>query len=242
MRFSFLDRVLALQEPVADSAPHCASRLYRLDSALPGARFTASIEAWWHPSGSASEEIVFQHLRLKSNAVTSRGSVLDAAEVNDKVNVSLAGRRVIPQSGVRLIDARAVLDVAKDDLDYAEQRAGIERRASIEAAGLEARYAHLLRLRDLFLSDSAMARLWWSTGDPDRLLQLADNKAKFDTIVSVVARSPDDLAPSDKIAPLIARFLASLGPDHREYLISQLAKIFENYRQPSLAEELRAID
>lgn len=241
MRFSLLDRLLTPDVPVPDSAPRSASRLYRLDSALPGARFAASIQAWWHPSGSVSEETVFQHLYQEANAVTSRVSVLDAAAANDKLNAALAARRVIPQNGIHLVDARVVLSVTKDDTDYAERRADIERQARVESAALEAKHAQLVRLRDLFLSDTAMARLWWSNGDPDRLLHLADNTTKFDTIVSMVATG-DGTAPSDKIAPLISLFLANLGPDHREYLISQLAKIFESYRQPSLAEELRAID
>jgi hypothetical protein len=240
MRFSLLDRVLAPQGPVPDPVPRSASRLYHLDSALPGACFAASIQAWWRPAESVSEETIFQHLHKEANAVTGSISVLDADAANDKVNGVFAARHMIPQGGIRLVDARATLSVAKDDLDYAERRAGIERQAHIEAAALEARYAHLVRLRELFLSDAAMAGLWWSNGDPDRVLRLDEHMSKLDTIVSMVSGSPGGPAQQDMIAPLIARFLTDLGPEHREYLISQLAKIFESYRQPSLADELRA--
>jgi hypothetical protein len=83
-----------------------------------------------------------------------------------------------------------------------------------------------------------MAGLWWSNGEPDRMLRLAEHAAAFDSLVSVVTGPHADPAQADKIAGLIGRFLADLGPDHRTLLIGQLAKVFESYHRPDLAEEL----
>lgn len=209
---------------------------------MTGAFFSASIQAQWLPNRMGCDIQVFQYLRDQGNAVTRHFSVLDAPAANDALNASFAARRVIPGSDIQLAYARATLDVAKDDRDFAERKADIERRASIQTADLEAKHAYLMRLRDLFLGDAAMTGLWWSNGDPDRVLRLADPALEFDAIVSKIAGSPN--SPElleDKIAPLIGRFLTGLGPDHREYLIGQLAKIFKSYHQPDLAEELPEI-
>jgi hypothetical protein len=224
--------------PVAADEPRGASRTYRLASLLPETSFSAAIQAWWHPADRGYEEIVFQYLWEVGRKETRRFSVLDSAAANDAINASFAAGRAIPGGGVQLVGARAELTVATDDLAFAERRATIERRASIEAAELETMHARLVKLRDLFLSDSVMAGLWWSNGEPDRMLGLAEHAPKFDSLVSVVTGSHADPARADPIAAIIGRFLADLGPDHRTLLIGQLAKVFVSYHQPGLAQEL----
>lgn len=240
MKFLF-DRFLGIESPAPDRGPESARREYRLDSAVQGAYFSASIQAWWLPVGPDRASRVFQYLWAQARAVTTRFSVLDATAANDALNEFYAIRRVIPDSDIQTVTARAVLEVAEKDREFAERKADIERRAIIEAADLEAKRAYLMRLRALFLGDAAMARLWWSNGDPDRVLRLGEHPEVFAAIVSSIAESSDSSVQPDKIAPLIGRFLADLGPHHREYLIGQLARIFENYQQQGLAEELRAM-
>ncbi|HLI37593.1 MAG TPA: hypothetical protein VKV80_09660 [Streptosporangiaceae bacterium] len=100
-----------------------------------------------------------------------------------------------------------------------------------------------MKLRDIFLGDSTMARLWWSNGEPDRLLRLADGGVeKFDAAVGMVTESRAGSAAADKIASLVERFLAGLRPDHRKLLITQLAKVFTSYQRAGLAEELTNSD
>jgi hypothetical protein len=239
MKLPLTGRLPRAQAPAPDVGRYAAARDYRLDSALPGALFLASIRASWLPHPMGGESRIFQHLGSMGNKVTSHFSVLDVAAANDAVNTSFATRREIPGSDIRLVFAHATLNVAQEDRDFAERKADIERRASIEAAGLEAKHAYLMRLRDLFLSDAAITGLWWSNGDPDRVLRLTEHAGAFDTIVSEITGSPHGPARQDKIAPLIDRFLTGLGPDHREYLIGQLAKVFDGYQQSDLAEELR---
>lgn len=71
------------------------------------------------------------------------------------------------------------------------------------------------------------------------MLRLTDDSVKPDGIVSMVAATDTDpVQREDKIASLIERFLDGPGPSHREWLISQLAWVFESYQQPGLAEEL----
>jgi len=239
MRRSWFSDLLGTPASPEATADHLdASRTYRLASVLPEAAFSAVIRAWWRPANRGYEEIVFQYLLEEGHKATRRFSVLDAAAANDAVNASFAVRRVIP-GGVQLVGARTELTVATDDLAFAERKADIERRASIEAAELETMHIRLVKLRDLFLSDSVMAGLWWSNGEPDRMLGLAEHAGKFDRLVSVVTGSQAGSARADTIAGLIERFLADLGPDHRTFLIGQLAKVFESYHQPGLAEKLR---
>jgi hypothetical protein len=166
--------------------------------------------------------------------------VFDTAAAQDPLNSTYAALPgEVSGAGVQLVSARAALDVAKDDLDFAERKASIQRQTTLDAASLEATQARLTKLRDLFLSDSAMAGLWWFNGEPDRLLQLESNAVKFEKVVSAVAESPSGAANANKIANLLECFLADLGPDHRELLIAQLAKIFTGYQRPELAEDLQ---
>jgi hypothetical protein len=239
MRLSWLvHHMWGPAEPAADARPHSVSRSYRLESALPAAPFSATIQAWWLPADPTSDWLVFQHLLEEGSAVSRRFSVLDVAAANDALNATFAVKRMIPHSNVQVVATRAELGVGKDQLAFAEQKAAIELRASIDAAEMDATYARLSKLRDLFLSDSAMAGLWWSQGEPDRMLHLAENSGKLDSIVSTVAASHAGPVQEEKIASLIGRFLEGLGPSHREWLIGQLAKVFESYQQPGLAEEM----
>jgi hypothetical protein len=223
-----------------DRSPDSARRNYRLESDMEGAYFGASIQAWWLPVGTNCEGQIFQYIGYHGNKVTRGFSVLDRAAANDALNAWFSVQRPIPDSGIELVSARADLNVADDVLDFAGRKADIQRRTSIESADLEAKHAYLTRLRDLFLKDGGMARLWWLNGDPDRLLRLADHTAEFDAVVNVIAGSRDPDVQPDQIAPIIDRFLTELSPRHREYLIGQLGQIFVSYEQPHLAEELRS--
>jgi hypothetical protein len=226
------------QVSVHDRSPDSGLRNYRLESDIEGAFFSASIQAWWLPGGINSDGQVFQYIARHGNGVTRRFSVLDRSAANDAINAWFAAQRTIPESGIELVSVRAELSVNDDVLAFAEQKAKIQRRTGIESADLEAKHAYLTRWRDLFLKDGVMARLWWLNGDPDRLLHLAEHDAKFDAIVNMIDGSDGQSAQPDQIAPIIDRFLAGLGPHHREYLIGQLAQILVNYERPDLAEEL----
>jgi hypothetical protein len=189
--------------------------------------------------GQAHDAIVFRSLREQGNAVTRRFSVLNTEAASDELNASFIGTRLLPGTGIQLLSASASLSVAEKDRDFAAKQATIARQADADAAELAAKHTHLMRLRELFLRDTATAMLWWSDGDRDRMLGLADHEKQFDTMVRLITGSPHGTAPPDEIAPLVASFLADLGPDHRRFLISQLAKVFESYHRPDLAEELR---
>jgi hypothetical protein len=224
---------------MADDHLQGASRTYRLASVLPEASFGAVIQAWWRAADQGREDIVFQYLRAKGNDMTGRFSVLDATAANDAINVSFAAAGLVVLPGdVSLVGARAELTVAANILAFAERRAEIERTASINATELEVLHARLVKLRDLFLCDSAMVRLWWSNGEPDKMVRLAEHAASFDSLVSMVSGAHAEPAQVEPIATLVWQFLADLGPDHRTLLIGQLAKVFESYQQPGLAEEL----
>jgi hypothetical protein len=226
--------------PVHDRSPDTARRQYRLESDMEGAYFGASIQAWWLPVAANCDGQVFQYIGHHGNKVTKDFSVLDRSAANDALNAWFSAQRPIPDSGIELVSARAELNVADEVLDFAGRKADIQRRTSVESADLEAKHAYLTRLRDLFLKDGGMARLWWLNGDPDRLLRLAEHTAEFDAIVNMIAGSQDRDAQPDHIAPIIDRFLTDLGPRHREYLIGQLGQIFISYEQSHLAEELRS--
>lgn len=227
------------QQAEPDGIPCRATRRYRLESALPDTYFAAAIQADWLPMGHGHDAIVFRFLSEQGNAVTRRFSILNAEEANDELNTLFAAARLPADVGIRLLSVRAALSVSDVDRDFASEQAVIARQAEADAAELVAKHAYLMRLRELFLRDSATAMLWWSNGDRDRVLRLAKEGEQFETLVGLVTRSPNSKVEPDKIAPLVASFLADLGVDHRTYLIGQLAKIFENYHRSDLAEELR---
>jgi len=223
-----------------DGLPENGSATYRLSSELDKALFTASIYARWLPPGRGGRALVLPHLRQEGDAVTKRFSVLDVAAANDALNMTFARMhgREIPGAGVRLVNATAMLRVDEDHRDFAERKASIERQARLDAAEVEATLTRLVRVRDVFFRDSAMACLWWSDGKRDKFLELDTNKDKFGTIVNLLTGSPAGHAEADRIAGLIDLFLKDLGPDHREYLAGQLGQIFTGYARPDLASEL----
>jgi hypothetical protein len=223
-----------------DAGQDTARRNYRFESDAEGACFSASLQAWWLPEGANCDGRVFQYVSYHGNKVTRSFSVLDRAAANDALNAWFAAQRAIPDSGIELLSVRAELTVADDILESASRIAEIQRRASIEATDLQAKHAHLMRLRDLFLTDAGMARLWWLNGDPDRLLSLVERTADFDQTVNMIAGSQSGGGQPDRIAPIVDRFLRDLGPRHREYLIGQLEHVFVSYGQPHLAAELRS--
>ena len=240
MRFSWLDQLLRRTSLADDGRPASGNRVYRLASDLAETSFVASIQVQWLPGEPAHEAPLFQYLGQESNRVTRRFSVLDTAAAQDALNSSFAALLgEVSGAGVQLVSARAALEVEKDDLNFAERKASIQRQTALDAASLESTQARLTMLRDLFLNDSAMAGLWWFNGEPDRLLQLEKNAGTFEKVVSMVAESHAGAAKANKIAGLIECFLADLGPDHRELLIAQLDRIFTSYQRPELSEELQ---
>jgi hypothetical protein len=233
-----LDRSSFAQQEEPNGSACRATRRYRLDSVLRDAHFDAEIQAEWLPMERGYDTIVFRFVGGHANAVTKRFSVLNADAANDELNEFLAAMQLPGELGIRLLSARVTLRVAVEDHDFALRQASIARQAQADAAELAAKHAHLMRLRELFLRDSAMAMLWWFDGDRDRMLSLTEKGDRFDTIVGLITNSPNVAPQSDKIAPLVADFLADLGVDHRTYLIGQLAKIFESYHRSDLAEAL----
>lgn len=212
---------------------------YQLDSNLAGSCFNAAVQASWRPRGREHGATVFHHLRLHANSVTSDFSVLNAMAAENALNKFFATEQLSTGTGIQVLSARATLRVADDVRSLAERRARNVRESQAVIAELAAKQAYLTRWRETFLRDPAAAMLWWADGDRDRLLQLSTKEKEFGAIVSLLGGTPTAPTRTDKIAPLVATFLSNLDVNDRSYLTSQLAKIFENYRRPDLAEELR---
>lgn len=216
---------------------------YRLPSELgTDAQFTATIHAWWESSGGGGQENVFPYLAACGAEITRKFSVLDVTETNDALTRTLsriAGSEV-PGTGIRLISASASLQVEDGHSKFAEQEADLNRQTRIHVDDAKATMARLTTIRDMFLHDSASAALWWSEGRPERLLELAAHKDKFSTVVNLLHGTPVDHGEADQTSELINVFLANLGPQHREYLLDQLARVFTSYDRPDLADKLKA--
>jgi hypothetical protein len=168
-----VDRWPFAQQEELNGSPCRATRRYQLDSALTGAHFDAEIQAEWLPLEQGHDVIVFRFLAQHANVVTSRFSVLNADAANDELNEFLAALQMPIDLGIRLLSVRVALRVTAEDRDFAARQASIARQAEADGAELAAKHAHLIRLRELFLRDSAMAMLWWFDGDRDRMLSLA---------------------------------------------------------------------
>jgi hypothetical protein len=202
MKPRWLEYVLG-PPPPSDGVGICEGhRIYRLKTDLAEAWFTASIQARWLSADPGHEALVFRHLRDVGNGVTCRYSVLDPAVAQDALNATLSALREIPGAGIQGMSAHAALSVAQEDLHYAERSAAIQRDQLVDIAKLESKHEGLTRLRDLFLSDGTMARLWWFDGDRERFLRLAEHDGKFDTIVSMFAATEENATPARRPADL----------------------------------------
>lgn len=216
------------------------SRTYRLASALHGAVFSARITASWSPNEPGSDATVFRFLGEQGNALTRRFSVLDVAAAQDALRRSFGQTSLSNDTKIQLWEARVELGVTQKDRDFAERQATIRQHADSGIAELEAKHAYLVRLRDLFLRDADMAMLWWSDGERDRMLDLATKEKDFAALVALLTGAANGTAQADTIAPLVASFLTGLSPEHHSYLTDQLARVFESYQRPDLAEKMRA--
>lgn len=225
-----------------DDPTRSGDATYRLVSELgDDARFIATIEATWESSGRIDRGRVLPYLRVAGEEVTRRFSVLDVADTRDaltRIFDRLRGYE-IPDAAARLTAASATLRVEDGDREFAERKADFRRRELLQDDELNARQRYLSSIRDMFLSDSAMAGLWWSEGKPERVLDLAIHKDKFGAVVSLLNGTAVERMEADKTGELINAFLADLGPEHREYLLNQLVRVFTSYDRPDLAGMLR---
>jgi hypothetical protein len=221
---------------------HSRDATYRLPSELgDDARFIATIGATWEPAGRGDQGLVLPYLRAVGEQVTRKFSVLDIADVHDALTMAFGRLRghEIPEASARLDAVNATLRVEEADREFAQRKSDFNREALLQNDELQSRLARLTTIRDLFLRDSAMAGLWWSEGKPDRILDLAARKDSLDAVVSLFNGTAADRAEADRTGELINVFLTDLGPEYREYLLNQLARVFVSYERPDLADGLR---
>ncbi len=227
------------QRAYADPGCNANAGPYRLASRLlTAAWFTATVSARW-VSSPEDGAAVFRYLVEDANKVTRQYSVLDASAAQDEVNHRLAVPQEIPGTGATLMAAHVTLTVTADDLEYAERRASIDRAAMLADAELEAQRDRLVKLRDVFLADTATARLWWFDGDPGKLLALADKENQFETVVQGIAESSASAADKDVVPGLVAQFLAELSPAEKTLLLGQLTNVFASYERQDLVAALQ---
>lgn len=217
------------------------SATYYLPSNLgQDAPFTVVVNAVWEPSSRGNGDRVLPFLAGEGAKVTRGFSVINVDAAKDALIDTFKRMRgyQIPEVGAILISAAP--EVRTDDhyRAFAQQKETLRLQALVHDEELKTKQAQLTRTRDMFLRDSAMAGLWWSQGQPDRLLELAAHKEKFGSVVSLLDGTAARNAEADRTGELINVFLADLRPEHREYLLGQLAQIFTGYGRQDLANQL----
>jgi hypothetical protein len=174
-----------------------ATNDYQLDSNLTASCFDATVQASWRPRGGGHDAIVFHHLRLYANTVTSGFSVLNAMAAENALNAFFATAQLPTGTSIQLLSARTKLRVADDVRSLVERRARNSRETQASIAELAAKQVYLTRWRELFLRDPATAMLWWADGDRDKLLQLAGKEKEFAAVVSIFGGTPNTATSLD---------------------------------------------
>ncbi|MEU8102782.1 hypothetical protein AB0C18_03535 [Nonomuraea muscovyensis] len=197
--------------------------------------------SWLLPPGSEpARDIEADACKSLTSTVTEvikPFSVLHREEAESAANLALARS----WSFQHLARARAALRVEPEAIEFARERMlrdlETRRRRAIQRAELD----RLESLRETMLRDTATARLWWTGGDPAKLLQLTEHGDKFERALSLLASSPESAGASREeavVAETVRDFLTGLQPEHRVFLLHQLVKVFSGYERPDLAARL----
>ncbi|MEU4235591.1 hypothetical protein AB0F17_65985 [Nonomuraea sp. NPDC026600] len=194
------------------------------------------------------EETYRAHRQLREvlERVTPTFSVLSEGEAQSEAEIAV--HRQARGIDRRLTSVQITLSANDDMKAYAEN---FERELR-QSALTEAMYAMKARqasyVRDHLLADAQIARLWWLDGRAEKLPELLNMGNNFEQVVGLVrdgmgsAKTPEEALVVERVAEIIKDFLAPLGAQHREVLLSQLGKIFESYEREDLVTNLQILN
>lgn len=223
-----------------------------LPSSLPEAYFEASLQLTWTIEGDGRppnmEETYKAHRQLREilEHVTCNFSVRSEGEAQGEAEIAVYRKaRGIDR---RLTSVQIKLSADQSMKAYAEDfEKELRRNALTEATyEMKARQAHYVR--DHLLTDAQIARLWWLDGKAEKLPELLKMGNNFEQVVGLVrdgmgpAAPPDEALLVERVAEVIKDFLAPLGAQHREILLSQLGQIFNSYEREDLVIKLQGLN
>ncbi|MFE3455728.1 hypothetical protein ACFXJ8_43145 [Nonomuraea sp. NPDC059194] len=239
------------QEPIEQ---HHQSRfsVRPLPSSLPEAYFEASLQLTWTIAGDGSppnmEEThrVHRQLREVLERVTPNFSVLSEGEAQSEAEIAVYRQaRGIDR---RLTSVQINLSASDEMKIYAENFEKELRQSALTEATYAMKARQARYVRDHLLADAQIARLWWLDGRPEKLPDLLKMGNNFEQVVGLVrdgmgsVKTPDEALVVERMAEIIKDFLAPLGAQHREILLSQLSQIFGSYEREDLARNLQSLN
>jgi len=215
----------------------------RLPSELLGVFFDATIEvhALLDQTQPALEARMFRKLEDAASLISARFSVLDSDRAAFEVTIGL--HDPIPGLPLRIDRVRVRLSADASAIETARAVQDAVQKTTLIQMRYEEQVRQYRSLRDHFLQNPSLARMWWIREDPNRLTALADLSANgkpdpFETAVRLLRESTAEDAARNEVAAILETFLRELPPEARKYLISQLAQILNHYERPELAGEL----
>ncbi|MGI5158920.1 hypothetical protein [Microbispora sp. CA-102843] len=223
-----------------------------LPSSLREAYFEASVQVAWTSAGDGSapstEDTYQAHRQLREilERITPAFSVLSIGEAQSEVEIAVYRKaRGIDR---RLTSVQVILSVNDDVKAYAENFEKELRKSALTEATYEMKARQARYVRDHLLVDAQIARLWWLDGRAEKLPELLKMGNNFEQVIGLIrngmgsARTPEEALAVERIAEIIKDFLAPLGAQHREILLSQLSQIFGSYEREDLVGSLQSLN
>lgn len=231
---------------------HSRFSVRSLPSSLREAYFEASVQVTWTIAGDDSapsvEETYQAHRQLREilERVTPAFSVLSVGEAQSEVDIAVY--RTARSIDQRLTSVQVDL-LANDDVkSYAEKFEKELRQSALTEATFEMKARQARYVRDHLLADAQIARLWWLDGKAEKLPELLKMGNSFEQVIGLIrdgmgpTRTPEEAKAVERIAEIIKDFLAPLGSQHREILLSQLSQIFASYEREDLVGSLQSLN
>ncbi|MCA2186961.1 hypothetical protein [Nonomuraea cavernae] len=194
------------------------------------------------------EETYRAHSQLREilERVTPKFSVLSEGEAQSEAEIAVyrQARRI----DRRLTSVQIRLWANDNIKTYAEDFEKELRQSALTEATYAMKARQSRYVRDHLLADAQVARLWWLDGKAEKLPELLKMGNNFEQVVGLVqdgmgsTTTPEEALAVERVAEIIKDFLAPLGAQHREILLSQLSSIFGSYEREDLVRDIQGLN
>lgn len=176
-----------------------------------------------------------RRIRIVAEDITKHSSVLRASVAEQEVNIALLQLLEEPSDGVSIHCIRAALRVDAETLEIANRFEHERQERAIEQMQRDRLREKMNFIRSEVLRDPAAARAFWLVEHQGA--NYAESSALLDDLVHQASL----WAPASRwvaVARVLLQFVERMPDIRRDRLVDQLAKIFIEYGQTDLAEEL----
>lgn len=203
--------------------------------------FGATVRLDWsvedtHRAAGTSNLIAARHVRRIVEKAAVDASVLRISAAEQDISFSLANNLPCSADGVRVHRAQITLHVDEDTLETARRLERVRQEKVLDSLHQDRLRARIGFMRTEALRDPAAARLYWLLEHPNHPNPQEQAKALEELVQQVSLWDKEDRWVI--IAKLLHRFIERLPESRRDRLVDQLGKIFVEYGQGDLAEQL----